>query len=56
MPDRKNSSTAVDHFVWQLIADVQRLREGLRRIQEQSYDAAYTLETFAEAVLSGREP
>ena len=39
-----------------LRAEVARLRDGLRRIQSQDYDAGYSAEDYADAVLSGHEP
>jgi hypothetical protein len=37
-------------------AEGDRLREGLRRLKDQDYDAGYTPESYAEAILSGDEP
>ncbi len=37
-------------------AEIDRLREGLRRLKEQDYHQAYCAITFAEAVLEGYEP
>lgn len=37
-------------------AEVERLTKGLRMLAKQEYDAGYTPEDFAEAILSGDEP
>jgi uncharacterized protein (UPF0335 family) len=42
--------------VQKLEAENERLRTGLQMIVTQEYDAGYTAESFADAVLSGHEP
>ena len=37
-------------------AEVERLQEGLRMLAKQEYDAGYTPEEYADAILSGHEP
>lgn len=37
-------------------AEIARLREGLRRIKELDYDAGYSADEYADAVLNGHEP
>ena len=39
-----------------LKAELERLRAGLRMLVTQEYDAGYSPEGYAEAVLSGHEP
>lgn len=39
-----------------LIAEIERLSEGLRRLKNQDYDSGYTAEDYADAVVSGHEP
>jgi hypothetical protein len=37
-------------------AEIERLRDGLRRIKDQDYDMDYSPEGYADAVLTGDEP
>lgn len=39
-----------------LTEQIDRLREGLRRLKNQDYDSGYTAESYAEAILSADEP
>lgn len=39
-----------------LQVELDRLREGLRRIKDRDYDRGYDPEDYAEAVLNGDEP
>ncbi len=39
-----------------LRAENERLRDGLQRIKDQNYDAGYSAEDYADAVLTGHEP
>jgi hypothetical protein len=36
--------------------EIERLRAGLRNLSKQDYDAGYSAEDYAKAVLSGHEP
>jgi hypothetical protein len=37
-------------------SEIARLKSGLRRLSEQDYDAGYSPEDYARAVLDGYEP
>jgi hypothetical protein len=36
--------------------ELERLREGLRRLKDHDYDMRYTPASYAEAILLGHEP
>ena len=43
-------------LIQELRDKIERLRAGLRRLSEQDYDAGYSPEDYARAVLDGHEP
>lgn len=49
-----SQSTAV--MALSLADAYERMAEGLRRLKNQDYDAGYSAEGYAEAILDGDEP
>lgn len=49
------SHTRID-VIREARAEIERLKAGLQMLAKQEYDAGYTPEGFAEAILSGDEP
>jgi hypothetical protein len=58
--ERYGPKLSVGEQEWRLIIkalrEIERLRDGLRRIKDQDYDMDYSPEGYADAVLTGHEP